>query len=136
MSPLKTVYLSLPPRLRVPCSSLCVHRDRRPDLNSKWRPFTLFFSVFFKVFGFGSCLFVPRQGSRHSSFRPSPCQVGMGVRRDQKTPLLPSYPRRASCSCLVLFVWPRRAVLSCSCLFGPGGLLLPPSCPMEIFLGG
>ncbi len=28
MSPLKTVYLSLPPRLRVPCSSSCVHRDK------------------------------------------------------------------------------------------------------------
>ncbi len=27
MSPLKTVYLSLPPRLRVPVSSSCVHRD-------------------------------------------------------------------------------------------------------------
>ncbi len=27
MCPLKTVYLSLPPRLRVPVSSSCVHRD-------------------------------------------------------------------------------------------------------------
>ncbi len=29
-------------------------------------------------------LSVPRQGSRHSSFRPSPCQVGVGVRRDRR----------------------------------------------------
>ncbi len=27
---------------------------------------------------------VPRQGSRHSSFRPSPRQVGVGVRRDRR----------------------------------------------------
>ncbi len=35
-------------------------------------------------------------------------------------------PRRASCSC----------GLSCSCLFSPGGLLIPRSCPMEFFGGG
>ncbi len=29
-------------------------------------------------------VFVPRQGCRHSSFRPSPCQVGVGVRRDRR----------------------------------------------------
>ncbi len=51
---LKTVILSyilvfvflVPPR--------CVHRDRRPDLNSKRRPFTILFCSFFESF-----LFVP-----------------------------------------------------------------------------
>ncbi len=41
-------------------------------------------------------------------------------------------------SCPVLSVWPWRAVLSCfvlSCLFNPGGLLIPPHFPMEIFGG-
>ncbi len=42
-------------------------------------------------------------------------------------------------SCPVLSVWPWRAVLSCfvlSCLFSPGGLLIPPHFPREIFFGG
>ncbi len=42
-------------------------------------------------------------------------------------------------SCPVLSVWPWRAVLSCfvlSCLFSPGGLLIPPHFPMEILGGG
>ncbi len=39
---IKDYNLSLRPRLRVPVSPCCVHRDRRPDLNSKRRPFTLF----------------------------------------------------------------------------------------------
>ncbi len=51
---LKTVILSyilvsmflVPPR--------CVHRDRRPDLHSKWHPFTSFGLVVFESF-----LFVP-----------------------------------------------------------------------------
>ncbi len=69
-----------------------------------------------------------------------------------------SQPRRASgscgMSCLVcralegfpvivfcpfLSVWPWRAVLSCfvlSCLFSPGGLLIPPHFPGEFFFGG
>ncbi len=41
--------------------------------------------------------------------------------------------------CLVLSVWPRRAFLSClvlSCLFSPGGLLIPPDYPREFFWGG
>ncbi len=41
--------------------------------------------------------------------------------------------------CLVLSVWPWRAVLSChvlSCLSSPGGLLITPNFPREIFLGG
>ncbi len=41
--------------------------------------------------------------------------------------------------CPVLSVWPRRAFLSCfvlSCLFSPGGLLIPPHFPREIFGGG
>ncbi len=39
----------------------------------------------------------------------------------------------------VLSVWPWRSVLSCfvlSCLFSPGGLLIPPHFPMEILGGG
>ncbi len=39
----------------------------------------------------------------------------------------------------VLSVWPWRAFLSCfvlSCLFSPGGLLIPPHFPREFFLGG
>ncbi len=42
-------------------------------------------------------------------------------------------------SCPVLSVWPWRAVLSCfvlSCLFSPGGLLIPPHFPREILGGG
>ncbi len=38
-----------------PC---CVHRDRRPDQNSKWRPFSTFCFPFLKVLLFCSCLFV------------------------------------------------------------------------------
>ncbi len=41
--------------------------------------------------------------------------------------------------CPVLSVWPWRAVLSCfvlSCLFSPGGLLIPPHFTMEIWGGG
>ncbi len=80
---------------RVPVSSSCVHRDRRPDLNSKRHPFTSFCFPFSKVFCFVPvCLFcVPRQGSRHSSIRPSPRQVGVGVRRDRRE----SADREPSC---------------------------------------
>ncbi len=39
---IKYYYLSLRPRLRVLVPPSCVHRDRRPDPNSKWRPFTSF----------------------------------------------------------------------------------------------
>ncbi len=42
MSPLKTVILSLPPRLRVPVSSSCVHRDRE-------KPTIVLRHVFLKV---------------------------------------------------------------------------------------
>ncbi len=42
--------------------------------------------------------------------------------------------------CPVLSVWPWRAFLSCfvlsCCVFSPGGLLIPPNFPREIFLGG
>ncbi len=47
----------------------------------------------------------------------------------QKKPQLPSSPRRASGSC----------GLSCpvlSCVFSPGGLLIPPNDPREFFFGG
>ncbi len=80
----KDYNLSLRPRLRVPVSPLCVHRDRRPDLTVSGAPsprFVLF--VFWKVF-ICSCLSVPWQGSRHSSSRLSPLQDGMGVRRDRR----------------------------------------------------
>ncbi len=49
---IKDYYLSLRPRLRVPVPPSCVHRDRRPDLNRKRRPFTPFFFRFSKVFCF------------------------------------------------------------------------------------
>ncbi len=55
-------------------------------------------------------------------------------------PVLSVGPWRAFLSsCSVLSVWPWRAVLSCfvlSCLFSPGGLLIPPHFPREIFFGG
>ncbi len=39
--------------------------------------------------------------------------------------------------CPVLFVWPWKAFLSCPIsVSSPGGLLIPPNYPMEIFLGG
>ncbi len=48
---IKDYYLSLSPRLRVLVPPCCVHRDRRPDLNSKRRPFTSFcFVRFLKSF--------------------------------------------------------------------------------------
>ncbi len=48
---LKTVILSLCPRLRVPVPPSCVHRDRRPDLQQYAAPIHLvWFSVFWKVF--------------------------------------------------------------------------------------
>ncbi len=50
---IKYYYLSLRPRLRVPVPPSCVHHDRRPDLNSKRRPFTSFcFVNFLKSFYF------------------------------------------------------------------------------------
>ncbi len=83
MSPLKTVYLSLSPCLRVPVPPCCVHRDRRPDLNSKRRPFTSFCFPFFK-----SVLFVPVCLSLAA--RKSPLVIpalarvcGVGVWRDR-----------------------------------------------------
>ncbi len=55
-------------------------------------------------------------------------------------PVVTVWPWRAFLSsCPVLSVWPWRAVLSCfvlSCLFSPGGLLIPPHFPMEILGGG
>ncbi len=54
---IKYYYLSLRPRLRVLVPPSCVHRDRRPDLNRKRRPFTPFCFPFLKVFCFVSvCL--------------------------------------------------------------------------------
>ncbi len=68
MSPLKSVYLSLPPRLRVPVSSSCVQHDRRPDLNRMRRPFTPFCFPFLKVFCFVSvCLSHGKEVGTHPS---------------------------------------------------------------------
>ncbi len=78
---IKDYYLSLRPRLCVLVPPCCVHRDRRPDLNCKRSPFTPFCFPFLKVFCFVS---VPRQGIRHSSFRPSPRQVCVGVQNQNQ----------------------------------------------------
>ncbi len=69
---IKDYYLSLYPRQRVPVPPSCVHRDRRPDLNRKRRPFTPLCFPFLKVFYLVPefCLFVPRHGSRRSLFPP------------------------------------------------------------------
>ncbi len=57
---IKDYYLSLCPRLRVPVPPSCVHRDRRPDLNSKRRPFTSFcFVRFLKSFYLFLCFVCP-----------------------------------------------------------------------------
>ncbi len=62
MSTLKTVYLSLILVCVFLVSPCCVHCDRRPDLNSKQRPFTSFCFSFLKVFCFvPACLFCPSQ---------------------------------------------------------------------------
>ncbi len=47
---LLNINLCLYPRLRVPVSPSCVHRDRRPDRNRKRHPFTPFCFRFFKSF--------------------------------------------------------------------------------------
>ncbi len=61
MSPLKTVYLSLPPRLRVPVSSSCVHRDMWLICQIKCLNLNLFlFAVFF---------FLARSGNSNESRR-------------------------------------------------------------------
>ncbi len=67
---IKYYYLSLRPRLHVLVPPSCVHHDRRPDQNSKRRPFTSFCFLFFEKFLFCSCLFVLRHGSRRSLFPP------------------------------------------------------------------
>ncbi len=57
---IKDYYLSLRPRLRVLVPPSCVHRDRRPDLNSKRRPFTSFcFVRFLKSFYLFLCIVCP-----------------------------------------------------------------------------
>ncbi len=81
---IKYYYLSLRPRLRVPVPPSCVHRDRRPDLTVSGAPSPRFVFLFSKVFCFDLFVSVPRQGSRHPSFRPSPRQDGVGVRRDRR----------------------------------------------------
>ncbi len=83
---IKYYHLSLYPRLRVPVPPSCVHRDRRPDLNRKRRPFTPFCFPFWKVLFCSSvCVSLSRGmevAARHS--RHSPLQVGVGVRRDRR----------------------------------------------------
>ncbi len=61
---IKDYYFEFTPRLRVPCSSRCVHRDRRPDLTVSGAHSPCFVFCFLKVFC--SCLSVPQQGSRRS----------------------------------------------------------------------
>ncbi len=83
MSPLKTVYLSLPPRLRVPVSSSCVHRDRRPDLKVSGAPSHRVLFVFWKVFIFFP-VFVSRGkevAARHPALARGWC---VGVRQDHR----------------------------------------------------
>ncbi len=85
MSTLKTIILSLLLVCVFLISPCCVHCDRRPDLNSKRRPFTSFcFVRFLKSFYFVPvCLSrgmeVAARYSRHS-----PLQVGVGVRQDRR----------------------------------------------------
>ncbi len=68
LSPLKTVYLSLPPRLRVPVSSSCVHRDRGPDLTVSGAHSPRFVLRFGK-FLFCSCVCLSR--GKEVATRPS-----------------------------------------------------------------
>ncbi len=83
MSPLKTVILSLPPRLRVPCWSSCVHRDRRPDPTVSGAHTPRFFSIFQKYFVLFLC--VLSLAARKSLLVLPPLrQVGVGVRRDRR----------------------------------------------------
>ncbi len=88
----------------------------------------------------------------HSSRLPPLSWKWKRLLRDPvRAPDVMSCPKEASASenspgglpdpvgCLVLSVWPWRIFLSCnvlSCLSSPGGLLIPPNFPREIFLGG
>ncbi len=58
----------------------------------------------------------------------------------QMKPQPPSQPRRASgscgLSCPVCLAWRRPVLFALSCLFSPGGLLIPPHFPREILGGG
>ncbi len=70
---------------------------------------------------------------RAALFRVRVCSLYHGVG------LLDSGGLLVPVGCPVLSVWPWRAVLSCfvlSCLFSPGGLLIPPHFPREILRGG
>ncbi len=82
---IKDYYLSLILVCLFLISPCCVHRDRRPDhYKVSGAPSPRFVFRFSKVFCFVCVLSVLRQGSGHSSFRPSPRQVGVGVRRDRR----------------------------------------------------
>ncbi len=81
---IKYYYLSLYPRLHVPVPPSCVHRDRRPDLTVSGAHSPRIVFRFSKCFVLFLNLFVPWQGSRHSSSRQSPLQDGVGVRRDRR----------------------------------------------------
>ncbi len=68
---IKDYHLSLRPRLRVPVSPSCVHHDRRPDLNSKRRPFTSFCFVRFLKSFYCSCVFVCLSRGKEVTTRPT-----------------------------------------------------------------
>ncbi len=73
-----------------------MHRDRRPDLKSKRRPFTSFcFVRFFMFFLFVPVFCFPRQGSCRSSSRPSPLHFGVGV-QDRRESTVCGSPKPAA----------------------------------------
>ncbi len=95
---IKDYYLSLRPRLRVPVPPSCVHRDRRPDRNSKRRPFTSFcFVRFLKSFYLFLCFVsVPRQGSRRSLAHCKSAWEFGGIAASAASPLATSPQARRS----------------------------------------
>ncbi len=80
------------------CSSLVCAPWQKTRPNRKRRPFTPHCFPFFKSVLFCSCLFVPWQGSRHSSSRHSPLQDAWefgGIAASAASPLVASSVRSA-----------------------------------------
>ncbi len=126
---IKDYYLEVYPCLRVPRFSLLCAPWQKTRPNSKRCPFTSFcFVRFFQVFGLFLC-FVPR---------------GKRVREGQNTPPAPavewsSQPvmvSPAGSGRILTRLWPKVFLTFVSCVFSPGGLLIPLSCPMDFFWGG